>query len=1243
MQDKDFKKLIDGFPEGVFVFQNDDIKYVNPRLATLLGYSQNASNRLKIDKFIHPEYRNTFIRMLDKFQTRKTDSRRMKFKVSAITKEQKQVWLQIHISSINTPDEKYILGQVRKLSEENYQNKNFAEPPDCQQIIMDTIPVQVWYLIDEDTYGSVNQAHAEFYGVDKKDMAFKTLEDIFPSDVAQACKQGNKKVFNTGRPLQNEEWVPNHEDEERLLSINKMPVKNSNGKVEYVVCSAKDITESKKARNKLIRVADWYKSLVEKTSAGIGISDFDENFILVNDSFASMLGYKNEELIGTNLNKIVDKDTYNKFKDKSKKRKKGRSDVYEARIEKKDGTYLDAIIDASPYVDDYGEINGTVAVVHDISPLKQADKLMKAERDMSLKLTGASELDDVVKIVLESAIEGTNMDSGGVYITNQEKELHLIAHQGLSDKFVKAASYYGPDSKNTKLVIQGENIYTGFDKIERDQNQAIENEGLKTFGLIPIKYRNDIIACLNIASHSKKTIPDSTRYYIENLANRMGDSIARAQELEKRKKKQENFDTFFNTISDFLFILDQNGDIIYTNDAVKDKLGYSEEELQEKNVLQVHPPDRREEAGRIVQEMLEGERKFCPVPLITSSGDRIPVETKVVRGEWNGRKALFGISRNISERKEAEEKIRSVKQKLESFTKAIPDLAMILDEDGKYIEVMGSNKDLLYTNEEDLIGKTLGEILPEETSSRMENFIDKIIKSGTNQNIEYSLSLNGQHHDFEARGLPYKDPNTGKTFIALMARDITNRKRMERALQHSEKRFRDLVNLLPQTVFETDLNGKFTFVNRSGVETFGYSKEGLIANMTVMDVVVQEQKGMFQANIDKILNLKEVDQGEKEYRLVRKDGSVFPALIDSATIFRNGEAVGMRGIVVDISRRKKAEEEVKAKYNLQKIVSEIVKGFILRSLDEVDNVVNYSLGRIGGFLNVDRSYVFIFQENGKFMDNTHEWCAKGIEPQIENLKDLPSNTFPWWMEKLNKFENINVPDVEQLPKKAGKEKEILQAQEIKSVFVAPLRVGNSLKGFVGFDAVKQKRTWDEEVARHLHLIGDLIMGALERRDVKQELARSNQRMNLAKNAAGIGIWDIDIGNKDVFWDDQMYNLWGMDKDEDLDLNIYKNKFVKDDISRFEDKINDAIYKDKQLNFEARVKVSENKIRHLKSFGKVIRNESDEPIRMLGVSWDITKTKELEKSLLRSKEEAEKAARSKSIFLGNMSHEIRTPL
>lgn len=133
------------------------------------------------------------------------------------------------------------------------------------------------------------------------------------------------------------------------------------------------------------------------------------------------------------------------------------------------------------------------------------------------------------------------------------------------------------------------------------------------------------------------------------------DISERKQVESQLRERESNLKTFFDTIDDFLFVLDEQGSMQRINRTVVERLGYPEAELLGHNVLHVHPVDRHAEAMQIVADMLAGKGDFCTVPLQTANGQLIPVETRVVAGRWNGQAAIFGVSRDVSERKQAED------------------------------------------------------------------------------------------------------------------------------------------------------------------------------------------------------------------------------------------------------------------------------------------------------------------------------------------------------------------------------------------------------------------------------------------------------------------------------------------------------------------------------------------------------------------------------------------------------------
>jgi PAS domain S-box-containing protein len=176
-----------------------------------------------------------------------------------------------------------------------------------QHILLENIQTQIWYLTDDHTYGAVNKAHADFMGMQIEDLAFKNMYDSFPEDVVEVCRQGNIEVFATGRPVRSEEWVPHVSGERRLISILKSPKLHADGTVEYVVCSAEDITDRKKAEEDLVREQERLASILEGTNVGTWEWNVQTGETIFNERWAEIIGYSLKEISPVSI------DTWMKF------------------------------------------------------------------------------------------------------------------------------------------------------------------------------------------------------------------------------------------------------------------------------------------------------------------------------------------------------------------------------------------------------------------------------------------------------------------------------------------------------------------------------------------------------------------------------------------------------------------------------------------------------------------------------------------------------------------------------------------------------------------------------------------------------------------------------------------------------------------------------------------------------------------------------------------------------------------
>jgi PAS domain S-box-containing protein len=212
---------------------------------------------------------------------------------------------------------------------------------------------------------------------------------------------------------------------------------------------------------------------------------------------------------------------------------------------------------------------------------------------------------------------------------------------------------------------------------------------------------------------------------------------------------------------------------------------------------------------------------------------------------------------------------------------------------------------------------------PEE----MERAFDEIITKSPEFNTEWHIkNKKGQNRILLAKPSLLMKENDDVIGISVMIEDITEAKSAEQALRKSEERFRDLANLLPQTVFEVDVEGRVIYSNQSGFETMGYSQKDIDHGLDVFKLFIPDEIERVGENIAKILNGEEII--DHEYILQRKDGTTFPALIYSRAIKYEDKIKGLRGILIDISDLKGVEKALKdseEKYkNLISNLSEVI-------------------------------------------------------------------------------------------------------------------------------------------------------------------------------------------------------------------------------------------------------------------------------------------------------------------------------
>ncbi|MEA2104626.1 MAG: PAS domain S-box protein [Candidatus Cloacimonadota bacterium] len=238
-------------------------------------------------------------------------------------------------------------------------------------------------------------------------------------------------------------------------------------------------------------------------------------------------------------------------------------------------------------------------------------------------------------------------------------------------------------------------------------------------------------------------------------------------------------------------------------------------------------------------------------------------------------------------------------------------LSDILDEEGYYVKSASDGKTAKEFFEKDSFHLVLVDVnLPDISGLELISQLKKISLTSEYIIITGHASLETAIISVQSKEiLSYEKKPLDMYHFLNFITETFNRKEAVEELQKSEERFRDMANLLPQIIYEIDLKGNLTFVNKQVFNTFGYSQKEFDKGFNFLKALIPEDRYRAKKHIQNILH--GIEFGNPEYTALRKNGSTFPILIYSNVILKDNEPAGMRGIIVDITEQKKSEEEIR--------------------------------------------------------------------------------------------------------------------------------------------------------------------------------------------------------------------------------------------------------------------------------------------------------------------------------------------
>lgn len=300
------------------------------------------------------------------------------------------------------------------------------------------------------------------------------------------------------------------------------------------------------------------------------------------------------------------------------------------------------------------------------------------------------------------------------------------------------------------------------------------------------------------------------------------------------------------------------------------------------------------------------------------------------------------------------------------------------------------------------------------------------------------------------------------------------------------------------------------------------------------------------------------------------------------------------------------------------LLSEISARYINLPVDQIDAGIEDDQRRICEYLGLDLSALWQWSDDSpRFMTLTHLYSLPEGPSRPEGIDAQES--FPWVLKKVLSNETL-VLSTEDMPPEAAIDQESRRYFGVKSSVVLPLSAGGGpLIGVLTFDTLREERDWPDELVKRLGLVAQIFSNSLVRKESDRILRESEARLSLAADSAGTGLWELDFSTNQFWATKRALAIFGYDPGEVVSMARFEQSVFPDDFVSVSEAIAQSLEKNEPLKIEYRILTGDGVMKWIHSSGSPYFKPNGEPDRLLGVSIDITESKNMEKKLRDSEE------------------------
>lgn len=789
----------------------------------------------------------------------------------------------------------------------------------------------------------------------------------------------------------------------------------------------------------------------------------------VNQAWLNLLGYNRKEVVGKWFGDLIHPDFVKVFNSKfpAFKRSGFVKDAF-FKIRHKKGYFLEILLEGRIGYQQDGKFKQTYCVFQDITEKNKIEKALKQSEEKFRKAFETSP--DSVNI---------NRFDDGMYVSVNQGFTHILEYE--------SAEVIG----KTSLEL---NIWVDSDDRNRLTEALNENGKVESFETkFKTKSGKIIDGIVSAALIDLEGVP-----HIINISR----DVTERNKAEKALLESERkLNTILNNLLGIVFRckFDEDWTMEYISNGFESITGFRSEDVQGNSRFSfndiIYPKDRAKVFSEIKSAIEKREGYDIKYRIVTAGGQIKHVQEKgvgIFENQTGKVVALEGFISDITKQVIADNDLKKSEEKFRFLAKNSIDCIWTLDRNLKFTYLSPALEKITGYKVEEWLGTKLRSHFSEEEYKKASEYTSKAIRSKKRFSSIYFeskvLNKKGEEIYVDFSGSLMLDRDLNLLGFQGTMRDITDRVRVREALIESEKKFKDLVNLLPQIIYESDIEGKLTYINKLGLETFGYSEKEFEDGINILKGIAPEDKNRAKEIIQNIPF--ENISGNPEYIAIRKNGEKFPILVYSSIIYESGKAAGMRGVVVDITQRKKEEQIRSVLYNISNAIV---------NSDNLEKLIELIQKELGTIIDTTNFFVALYDESANTISLPYYTDEKDnyiIVPQGKSLTRYVIET------------------QKSLLAKADERKKLVAENKIESMGSAckvwlgvPLKTEGKITGVLAVQSYRDENAFNKSDVKMLEFVSEQISISIQRvkaeADLKMALEKANESDHLKSSFLAI--------------------------------------------------------------------------------------------------------------------------------------------